>query len=398
MARQVPRTAFDHLLAKSHVQHALVQPDGRYNDIPSSLATLLLVDGSPDHLQGAYNSIKCGLSPWEPSPRSIADEESKKRFLGDVRFQRAYMTYFSMEHIRVAGNAKSLVISQVFSGEKPLICGLFSGIGHPLTLLADGIELRSAILVMESLTLCAVDWMEPVYEFLTHPQLMLAPDAYMSPEDILGRVAHDGHLSGIMKAGPGFHGISQVFASSNAKAALVQYVRYLDTRDPNVLLQQLSALSVLLLAATHKPSQPAFDLYLSRLPTCVNSIRVILENWAEGDSHMILVRGLWLIMLLTYVTQLRPVIDGKLLVSKELVEETSGWEAVFEQVLGQGSADGKHCDPSLLRSLRSLREISNAYSAVHGRVYFHAAWKLVRQWQGWTGLGVEREVMLNIRL
>jgi hypothetical protein len=45
-----------------------------------------------------------------------------------------------------------------------------------------------------------------------------------------------------------------------------------------------------------------------------------------------------------------------------------------------------------------LRELSKVYGAVHGRLYIHAAWKLAKQWQGWTGLGGDREAMLNIRL
>jgi hypothetical protein len=308
------------------------------------------------------------------------------------------MTYFSMENGRFAGNTKSLAICHFFTGDTPLIYGLFSGIGRPLTLLADGIELRAAILVMESLTLSAVDWMEPVGELLTHPQLAAPFGEYLSPEDIIGRVAYDGRFSGVMKAGSGFHGVSHIFSNPNARTAILEYMRCLDTRDVSLLLQQISALSVLLLTATHKPNQPAFDLYLGRLPTCVNSVRVILENWVEDDSHKILlVRGLWLLVILTYVTQLRPVIDGKLLVSKELAEETRGWNAIMDRIHGQ-CVEGREGGHDFLRAVRSLRELSGEYGAAHGRLYIHAAWKLVRNWQGWTGVGNDREAMLNIRL
>lgn len=308
------------------------------------------------------------------------------------------MSYFSMEHVRFAGNTKALAISHFFTGEKPLLYGLFSGIGRPLTLLADGIELRTAIPVMESLTLSAVDWMEPIRELLTHPRLAAAPPSEgLSPEDIISRVAYDGRFSGVMKSGPGFHVVSHVFSSPNTKAAIVEYVRCVDTRDTALLLQQLSALSVLLLSATHKPGKPAFDLYLGRLPTCVNSARVLLENWVEDEGHRLaLIRGLWLLVLLAYVTQLRPVIDGKLLVPTEVVAESPGWETIFEKVSGQ--AQGRYGDIQFLRLLRNLHELSKAYGVAHGRLYFHAAWKLVNQWEGWTGLGVDREAMLNIRL
>jgi hypothetical protein len=35
MAERVSRAVFDGLLAKTHVQHALVQLDGQYNQLPS---------------------------------------------------------------------------------------------------------------------------------------------------------------------------------------------------------------------------------------------------------------------------------------------------------------------------------------------------------------------------
>jgi hypothetical protein len=311
------------------------------------------------------------------------------------------MTFFSMENGRYAGNTKALAISHLFIGDAPLICGLFSDVGRPLTLLSDGIELRTAVLVMESLTLAAVDWMEPVHELLTDSQAS-AEGCLLSPEEILSRVAYDGRFSGVMKGGPGFHEISHVFSNPNAKAAIVECMQRLDTRDPALLLQQLAALSVLLACATHKPGQPAFDLYLGRLPTCVHSARVILEEgWVEDDGHrVLLVRGLWLVMLLAYVTQLRPVIDGKLLVSKEVAEENRSWEAMYEELRSKEAAaeGGRHRDFQFLRAVRSLRELSKAYESVHGRLYFHAACKLMSQWRRWTGLGISREEMLNIRL
>jgi hypothetical protein len=102
MPSQGSRVVFDNLLAKTHVQHALVQLDGRYNELPAvspprarilppkltiqDLATLLFLDETPDRLQATYSSVKRDLAPWKPSPRNIADEESKARFLGDVRY------------------------------------------------------------------------------------------------------------------------------------------------------------------------------------------------------------------------------------------------------------------------------------------------------------------------
>lgn len=35
MGQQASRSAFDSLLTRTHVQHALIQPDGRHNDVPT---------------------------------------------------------------------------------------------------------------------------------------------------------------------------------------------------------------------------------------------------------------------------------------------------------------------------------------------------------------------------
>ncbi|KAK3896926.1 hypothetical protein C8A05DRAFT_39528 [Staphylotrichum tortipilum] len=402
MAQKSSRAVFDSLLTKTHVQHALIQPDGRHNEIPGALATLLFLGATPDRLEAAYASIKDDLGPWEPSPRSIADEETKERFLGDARFQRAFMSYFSMENGMFSSNPKTLALSHLFSGPQPLLAGLFSSVGRPLALLADGIELRAALLLMQSLTLCAVDFPVSFHDLLTHPPATPPPlSSLFPPEDLIGLAAYDGRLSGVMKAGPGFHGASHIFASAAARAALGEYLWRLDARDEARLLQQLAALAALLLAATHKPAHPAFDLYLARLVTCVNSVRVLLElPWVEEPAQRgLLVRGLWLVVLVVYITQLRPVIDGKLLVSRELAEEQRGWEGLWEAAgVGEEGTEERFGRGELLRALRSLSELAKRYGAVHGRLYFHAAWKLVGQWEGWTGLGIDREVMLNIRL
>ncbi|KAJ4292948.1 hypothetical protein N0V88_005611 [Collariella sp. IMI 366227] len=352
-----------------------------------------------ERLRAAYDAINGDLSPWEPSPRNIVDEDDKVRLLGDVRFQRAYMTYFSMDINRFLGNPRALAISHLFFGDRPLVFALFSGVGRPLTLLSDSIESRTALMVMQSLTLAAVEWMEPMREILMEAQLAEPPNERLSPEDLLNRVTYDGRFSGIMKAGPGFHGLPYIFNNAITRAAITEYVWRLDSTDLPLVLQQLSAISVVLSCGTHKPDQPAFDLYLNHLPTCVHSTKVILENWVEDLNHGdILVKGLWLLVVLTYITQLRPTMDGTLLVPPQLAGQSQSWTPIYNEIRAQATPGGRYSDVQLVRTLRSLRELARAYGAVHGRLYLHAAWKLMNQWTGWTGLGIDREVSLNIRL
>ncbi|KAK0611590.1 hypothetical protein B0T14DRAFT_441322 [Immersiella caudata] len=354
MGQQISRTVFDGLLAKTHVQHALIQPNGRHNDLPTI------------------------------------------RFLGDVRFQRAYMSYFSMELTRFSGSPKALAFSHLLAGDKPLISGLFAGLGRPLVFLGDAMELHSPILLVQSLALCAVDWMDPIHDILTHLGQGAQASGFLSPEQILNRVAYDGRLSGIMKSGPGFQGISQVFASPGAKAAVLDYVRQLDCRDAEAIVDQLCALSPIVLCGSHRPGYPAFDFYLSWVPSWVNSLRVLLPSLDDDADKITLLRGVWLLIILAYVTQLRPVLDASLIFSDEALGDCT-WEKVLAEFREQGISGGKYKDLQLLRTLRSLWSLGRGHDGDR-QLNLRAACKIVREWKGWTGLGADREETLNIRL
>ncbi|KAK4231962.1 oxidoreductase AflY [Podospora fimiseda] len=398
MGQQTSRAVFDGVLTKTHVEHALVQQDGQHNDLPLALATLLFLDGTPAMFHRLYELRKDRFSSWVPSPGSITDASTKLRFLGDTRFQRAFMTFFSMENGTFGGNSKALAVMEFFNGPKPLLYGLFSGSSMPLALLSNGLELRSSVLVVQSLTLAAVEWSEPIFEILGHPQLSRPACELLPPEEIIRRVAYDGRFSGVMKSGPGYHGVANIFSNASSKTAIVEYIQQLDIRNISQVMPQLSQLAVLLLCGTHKPNFPAFDLYLSHIVTCINSTRVILASLEDSSHRILLVRGVWLFILLLYITQLRPVTDMSLVLSTEL-PEGKVWDMIHTDFVHCGVSTGKYGDVSLLRVLRSLWELDKAYGSIHGKIYTKAAWKLVNQWQTWTGLGGgDREGTLNIRL
>jgi hypothetical protein len=306
------------------------------------------------------------------------------------------MSYFSMELTRFSGIPKALAFSHLLTGDKPLIYGLFAGLGRPLVFLGDAMELHSPILVVQSLTLCAVDWIDSIHDILTHQRLGSPVSELLSPEQILSRIAYDGRLSGIMKSGPGFHGVSQVFANPGAKAAVLDYVHQLDCRDAGTLVEQLSDLSAILLCGSHRPGSQAFDFYLSCVPSWVNSLRVLLPS-LDGDAEkVILLRGVWLLIVLAYITQLRPVLDASLLFTDEAPGDCT-WGKVMAEFRERGISEGKYRDLHLLRTLRSLWSLGRDRSQER-QLNLKAACKIAREWKGWTGLGADREETLNIRL
>jgi len=318
------------------------------------------------------------------------------------------MTYFSMENGRYNGNSHALALFHMTNGPKPLIYGLFGGMGRSLVFLSDAIELGNhAVLMVESLVLAATDWKDSIHETLT--QEIQHDHGLLAPSDLINRIAYDGRLSGVMKSGQGFHGICHVWSNQGAKAAIQEYVHRLDCRDLTSVLKKLSDLSVLLCCATHKAGNPAFDYYLGHLPTLVNSIRILLGQFVEHRHRVTLVRGLWLLMILLYITQLRPVLDKSLLRTSGGLpgDEVAAWYQILVgfhdhrgfQSEDHGEGNGRWCtDMQLLRLLRSLWELGKAFDGKGTQLYIRAAWKLHLEWRGWTGLGADGEDVLNIRL
>ncbi len=298
------------------------------------------------------------------------------------------------------GSSRWLAQSQLLQPEEcPLLYGLFGDLGTPLLLLSDAIELQSPILVVESLVLAAVDWNGAIADILTLPQVRAAPPEALAPEVIIGRIAYDARFSGLMRSGPGFEHAGSVLLNSTAAAAIAGYVYQLDMADHPRLLDQLSNLSVLLLCGAHKKDQPAFDFYLSTLPSLVWGLHVLLQEFDDERYRAVLIRGVWLLMVMSYITQLRPILDASLVSGAGTDEASGNWDGLFAEFRGQGEAVAGGCrDVHLLRALRSIGELGRRASADGEAFCLRAAWKLRSEWQSWVGLGNAREETLNIRL
>jgi hypothetical protein len=78
------RQRFDKLLTKTHVAYALVQPQGKHNDIPAALAVVKLLEGTEPQLQALYDAKRRDLEKWPISPTRVY-QTSRATFLGDER-------------------------------------------------------------------------------------------------------------------------------------------------------------------------------------------------------------------------------------------------------------------------------------------------------------------------
>ncbi|ROV90794.1 hypothetical protein VMCG_09387 [Cytospora schulzeri] len=388
---------FNSLLTKNHVISALMQDEDRQNEVPLSLTTVLLMAGSPAQLKAVYEHKVTSLKPWAISPGRITAMEDQQRHLGDPRYQRAYMDYFSMRHGHFKGNFKALLGTELTCGPSPLMYGLFGGFGQAMITLGDSMEARNPILIVQSLVWASIDYSNDIYAILSDPRFDQPHTAPLSPETILRNIAYDGRFS-IKLPGPGFHHAPAVLSNSPARSAILGYIHQLDMTNVEKLLQQMSQTSVFMLCAAHKMDLPAFDMYLSRPISLVQGLRVLLRECLNEELKKTLIRGTWLLIVLVYITQLRPYLDKSLVFSFPLPEGRPLWDHLFQPFHGQPDGlVGKYLDTHFLRALRSLHALSLT-DELNGLLYLKAAWKLDSQWSGWAGLGNTKETSLNIRL
>jgi hypothetical protein len=123
-----PRT-LKHLLRANHVNHSIIYHNLQFdNHMAHILCSAYLMGADVAHLHHIYDKEAESLEPWQDSPQEIVEEDWRE-FLGDKRFQRAYVDFFED---RLAGRPysydwKKVVDKFMFEGEDPLINGLIGG-------------------------------------------------------------------------------------------------------------------------------------------------------------------------------------------------------------------------------------------------------------------------------
>ena len=117
-----------HLLKANHVNYSVVYHNLQYdNHNPHVLSSAYLLGATEDQLNAIYDAEVKALEPWHPSPAEVTDIDWED-FLGDKRYQRAYLDYFEDKLVmEFAYDWKAEIKDFLFSGEEPLFHGLIGG-------------------------------------------------------------------------------------------------------------------------------------------------------------------------------------------------------------------------------------------------------------------------------
>ncbi|KIM94471.1 hypothetical protein OIDMADRAFT_60798 [Oidiodendron maius Zn] len=322
------------------------------------------------------------------------NDEDLYEHLGDISYQETFINYFDLKLAQFDGDWKAMLAQYFLQGPQPLLSGLVGGFGHPLILLADTFELQSPDLAVEALALTAIDYNDLCKFLLLSLSVGGAnPNPTLSPQHILSKIRTDQRFNGLVTI-PGVQNMTNVLSNLQARTALMEYMYMLNISHLPDLISELADLALLLLSATHKPDEPAFDFYLNHTLTFVYCLQLLLPVYPDTESSILLVRGVWLLTILIYITQLRPTITPSFVEDVEVGEGIS-WEDVFREFQESKSSEGKYLDPHFLRAMRNLMELGKMREE-REVFYLKAAEKLKTQWSEWIGFGKEGEAKLNI--
>ncbi|KAF8460417.1 hypothetical protein BDZ91DRAFT_739290 [Kalaharituber pfeilii] len=379
--------ALIHLLRLNHHSHSVLYPGYKdvqfHNHCPHALGSAFLFGADEQQLREKYEEEDKELERWKDSPCEVTETDWRD-YLGDHRYQRAYLDFFEDELVRKCYDWKKVLLDFMLQGEKPLVNSLICGVGHPFIHFGYAIELNSREVAMEALTLAAT-----CYDFLTkytNSQIYPATEtSTKNPMAILNRVREDIRFDGLCEA-PGQHNRSILF--KDREGLIVEYCNQLDINGIAIetLLELLTKLSVTILTTTHKPGNPQYDFFICHAVTVSYAARTVLPI-LPASSHRTLLRNLWFFILLVYLTQMRPSIKPELV--EQVQTKGRGWEHVINKAIANG---GTLPDTHYMKALRAMRDSAKLYT--HDDLfYLKAALKFAYEYENWIGFEDSKETL-----
>ncbi|EKD16228.1 uncharacterized protein L3040_009532 [Drepanopeziza brunnea f. sp. 'multigermtubi'] len=374
-AEKRPRT-LKHLLRANHVNYSILYHNLQYhNHIPHLLGSAYLLGADADQLNNIYDGESERLEEWKNSPAEVTEKDWRE-FLGDKRYQRAYVDFYEDEMaLKFDYDWKGVAREYLFSGNEPLINGIIGGLGHPLIHLAYAYELSSKEVGIEALAMssCCYNYL---HKYLDHPSYTIASTySTTSPLEILHKIHTDTRFDGLFED-RGASNIEIIF--SQHESLVLEHWNAWTIIDPNKQFRESQEAALALLVRTVEPGTHAYDFFMVHLLTTSHAVRVLLPLIPK-KFHIGLVRQWWLLAIAVYIAQLRPKISEDI---EGKPEAGKGWKYVEEMAV----TGPWRSDPHYVKALRAMKEAAFTWGDVHER-YLSTAVHFADDFKGWTGFG-----------
>ena len=106
--------------------------------MPHLLGSAYLFGANVEQLQKIYDEESKELEEWQDSPAEISDADWRE-FLGDGKYQRAFVDFFEDElALKFGYDWKRVAEEYLFSGKEPLVNGLIGGREFTSRLIGSG--------------------------------------------------------------------------------------------------------------------------------------------------------------------------------------------------------------------------------------------------------------------
>ncbi|KAH7329080.1 hypothetical protein B0I35DRAFT_473717 [Stachybotrys elegans] len=361
-----------HLIKGNHANYSVVYHNLEYdNHNPHILSSAYLLGASEDQLRDIYDSEIQELEEWKPSPSEVVDEDWRE-FLGDKRYQRAFVDFFEDKlYFNFSWDWKKEMSAYLFSGDEPLFHGLIGGLGHPLIHIGYAYEMDSKEIAMEALSLACVQY-NFFHKYLddksyTQP----SPIATASPLDLLVRLSQDARFEKLPK-NPSLDDLESIFKQH--EPLLMEYWNGWEITNPTEQFRLSQEAAVALLIATVRPESKDYNFLLVHLLTTSHAVRVILP-FIPSKHHITLLREWWLLVIAIFIVKGRPQPDAD-----NVENDVNGrdWKHVQDKAINSPWSKDAH----YVKAIRAMKDAASTWGDSDEQ-YLRAALTFTDRFDGW---------------
>jgi Questin oxidase-like len=247
-------------------------------------------------------------------------------------------------------------------------------VGHPLIHLGYAFELSSRDIAMEALGLASTQY-NYFHKYLDDPATTKAsPFSSTSPLELLEKAYNDERFDKLFE-GDKSPSMEELFR--HHKPLMLEYWNAWAIKQPRKQFEDSQHLAMLLLAGTQPVDSNSFSFFLVHTLTTSHAVRICLP-FIPPQFEVPLVRQWWLFILGVYISQGRPKIQEENV--SEYDAEGDNWNALVERATsGKWSLDAHY-----VKAVRALKEAASTWGDEQ-QLYFKAAAKFAKQFDGWFG-------------